>query len=253
MCMCVFVLFFPPPNSHWGAGGGGGWVRGSWWAGGGVLVIKKKKKRQALLRVDSSIEAVRVCSYMCGGRTAGCVDTHFCSISSIKAAACRGGSSGGCSIIISQGRAGHRGHARGMWSDRGAASLPCIRPPHPPPLLLSPSEGVKADERRRVSASFAGRQQCADRLVTTQADASLQPPRFPKWSAPPRPWVWSSCASPCSFCRSSAMCPWEKTASSPPPNTTWEARGSCSTRAFGEWTFVVLKWNNARCGLTKMR
>lgn len=56
-----------------GVGGCEGVGRGAG-AGGGVLVIKRKK-RQALLRVDSNTEAVRVCSYLCGGRTAGCVDT----------------------------------------------------------------------------------------------------------------------------------------------------------------------------------
>lgn len=58
---------------------------------------------------------------------------------------------------------------------------------------------------------------------------------LPRWSASPRLWVWSFCASPCSYCRSSAMCPWEKTASSPPQNITWEARELCSMQDFGEY------------------
>lgn len=109
MYVCIF---FPPCGEFSLKRGVRGWVGERELVGGGGVLVIKKKKRQALLRVDSSIETVRVCSYMCGGRTAGCVDTHFCSISLIKAAACRGGSSGG--IIISQGRVGHRGHARGM-------------------------------------------------------------------------------------------------------------------------------------------
>lgn len=58
--------------------------------------------------------------------------------------------------------------------------------------------------------------------------------RLLKWSASPRPSVWWFWASPSWSCRSSAMCLSEKTASSP-PNTTREARGSCSTQAFGEY------------------
>ncbi len=57
---------------------------------------------------------------------------------------------------------------------------------------------------------------------------------LPRWSASLRPWAWLFCASPCSYCRSSAMCPWEKTASSPPLSTTWEARGSCFMQDSGE-------------------